>query len=135
MIDHVAPARRSFIMSQVRQKNTGPELVLRKALHALGYRYRLHRRDLPGSPDIVFPSKRKVIFVHGCFWHGHTCRYGKLPRSRVDYWQQKIETNKERDRLVFTLLNEAGWVAFVVWQCELRELEGILASVTEFLDR
>ena len=134
MTDHVPPERRSYIMAKVGQRNTGPELALRRALHALGYRFRLHRSDLPGKPDIVFPSRRKVIFVHGCFWHGHGCRWGKLPKSRVDYWRPKIETNRERDRDVLTRLNEAGWEALVVWQCEMKDIEAALNRVRAFLD-
>ncbi|AQS48736.1 very short patch repair endonuclease [Thioclava nitratireducens] len=134
MADHVTPERRSFIMSKVKQKNTGPEMVLRIALHALGYRYRLHRRDLPGSPDLVFPSRRRVIFVHGCFWHGHGCRWGKAPKSRTDYWLPKIKANKERDNRALTQLAENGWEAMVVWQCELRDPEPTIERVVAFLN-
>lgn len=134
MTDHVPPERRSYILAKVGQRNTGPELALRQTLHALGYRYRLHRSSLPGRPDIVFPSRRRVIFVHGCFWHGHGCRWGKLPKSRVDYWQHKIETNREHDRDVLTRLSEAGWEALVVWQCEMKDIEATLNRVRTFLD-
>lgn len=134
MADHVTPERRSFIMSKVGQKNTKPEMVLRRALHGLGYRYRLYRRDLPGSPDLVFPSRRKVIFVHGCFWHGHGCRWGQLPKTRSEYWLPKIEANKERDNRALTLLSEKGWQAMVVWQCELRYPEEVVERVVAFLD-
>lgn len=134
MTDHVAPDRRSFIMSKVGQKDTAPELRLRRALHSLGYRYRLHRRDLPGTPDLVFPSRRKVIFVHGCFWHGHICRWGKLPKSRLEYWLPKIEANKERDNRALTLLADKGWQVLVVWQCELRDVSKALPRVVAFLD-
>ena len=133
MTDHVTPERRSFIMSKVGQKNTKPELALRQALHRLGYRYRLHRRDLPGKPDLVFPSRRKVIFVHGCFWHGHGCRWGQLPKSRPEYWKPKIETNQERDKKVLTRLGEAGWDSMVVWQCDLRDLDDTVERVEAFL--
>lgn len=134
MADRVPPERRSLIMSMVGQKNTAPEMTIRRALHALGYRFRLHRRDLPGSPDIVFPKRRKVIFVHGCFWHGHGCRWGKLPKSRLEYWTTKIETNRERDRVALTRLGEAGWEAMVVWQCELRDMDEALRRVEAFLE-
>lgn len=134
MADHDTPDRRSFIMSKVGQKNTAPELKLRHALHALGYRYRLHCRDLPGTPDLVFPSRHKVIFVHGCFWHGHGCRWGKLPKSRIEYWQTKIETNRERDKVALTRLGEAGWAALIVWQCELRDIDAALNRVEAFLE-
>jgi DNA mismatch endonuclease, patch repair protein len=133
MSDRVTPERRSFIMSRVGQKNTAPEMALRRALHRLGYRFRLHRRDLPGSPDIVFPSRRKVVFVHGCFWHGHDCRWGRLPKSRQEYWLPKIETNRERDKRALTELRDAGWEPLVVWQCELRDLEGAVDRVEAFL--
>ncbi|WP_171091244.1 MULTISPECIES: very short patch repair endonuclease [unclassified Ruegeria] len=135
MPDHVTPERRSYIMSQVGQTDTKPELILRRALHRLGYRYSLHRRDLPGRPDIVFPSRRKVIFVHGCFWHGHGCRWGKLPKSRPEYWGPKIETNKERDNRVLTDLSENGWDSLVVWQCELRDFDAAICRVESFLKR
>ncbi|WP_420586559.1 very short patch repair endonuclease [Ruegeria sp.] len=135
MPDHVSPERRSFIMSQVGQKDTKPELSLRRALHRLGYRYSLHRRDLPGRPDIVFPSRRKVIFVHGCFWHGHGCRWGKLPKSRPEYWVPKIETNKERDNRVLTELHDIGWDSMVIWQCEIRDLDATVRRVEDYLSR
>jgi DNA mismatch endonuclease (patch repair protein) len=134
MTDHVSPDRRSFIMSRVKQKNTSPEMALRRALHALGYRYRLHSRDLPGSPDLVFPARRKVIFVHGCFWHGHGCRWGKLPKSRLEYWQNKIATNQERDRVQLTQIRQAGWESMVVWQCEIKDLAEVSARVLAFLE-
>ncbi len=133
MADRVTPERRSYIMSRVGQKHTGPEMALRRALHCLGYRYRLHRRDLPGSPDIVFPSRRKAVFVHGCFWHGHDCRWGRLPKSRPEYWFPKIEANRARDKRALTRLCQDGWKAMVVWQCELRDLDGAVSRVEAFL--
>ncbi len=134
MTDHVSTERRSFIMSQVGTKDTKPEMIVRRALHRLGFRFRLHRRDLPGSPDLVFPSRRKVIFVHGCFWHGHGCRWGQLPKSRPEYWQPKIETNHERDNRNLTMLRDAGWEPLVVWQCELKQPEDALERIVAFLD-
>lgn len=134
MVDHVTPAQRSGIMACVGQKDTKPELSLRHALHRLGYRFRLHRRDLPGSPDIVFPSRLKAIFVHGCFWHGHGCRWGALPKSRIDYWAPKIEQNRLRDNRALTDLAELGWTALVVWQCELRNADMAVRRVTAFLE-
>jgi DNA mismatch endonuclease (patch repair protein) len=121
-------------MSRVRAKNTKPEVVLRRALHGLGYRFRLHRKDLPGTPDIVFPSRRKVLFVHGCYWHGHECRWGKLPKSRLEYWQPKIEANRARDARHVADLERSGWAAMVVWQCELRQLQATLQQVVAFLE-
>lgn len=135
MPDHVPPERRSFIMSSVRSRDTKPELAVRRTLHNMGYRYRLHRRDLPGRPDLVFPSRKKVIFVHGCFWHGHGCRWGRLPKSKLDYWQPKIEANRARDRKNLEDLRAAGWSAFVVWQCELREFETTMARIVDFLEK
>jgi DNA mismatch endonuclease (patch repair protein) len=122
-------------MSSVGTKNTGPELAVRKALHRLGYRYRLHLSDLPGKPDLVFPGRRKAILVHGCFWHGHECRWGKLPNSKRDYWGPKIAANRARDERQYTQLKLAGWRTMVVWQCELRKLGKVVARMRRFLDR
>lgn len=120
-------------MARVRQKNTGPELRLRRQLHAAGYRFRLHRKDLPGTPDIVFPGRRKVIFVHGCFWHGHDCRAGRAPSSNLAYWAAKIGANVERDERNGRMLEAAGWRVFVVWQCQLRK-SGLASEVATYLD-
>lgn len=133
MADHVSPKKRSAIMARVKNKNTGPELVVRKMLHRLGYRYRLHRRDLPGSPDIVFPRPKLAIFVNGCFWHGHNCRYGRLPKSKLRYWRPKIKANRTRDVLKRRELRKQGWDFLVVWQCELRKPEKALDSMVQFL--
>ena len=106
-------------MARVRDKNTKPEMIVRRALWAAGLRYRLHAKGLPGRPDIVFPSRRIVVFVHGCFWHGHEgCPRHRIPKSRVEWWTAKIERNKERDREVFTALTEAGWTPLILWECE-----------------
>lgn len=134
MPDHVSTERRSFIMSQVGTRDTKPELIIRRALHRLGYRYRLHQRQLPGSPDLVFPSRRKAIFVHGCFWHGHGCRWGQLPKSRPEYWGPKIEANRARDAKSLLALNAAGWQTHIVWQCDLRDAAVALEKVIAFLD-
>jgi len=120
-------------MQSVKTKNTGPETAVRKSLFALGYRFRLHRKDLPGSPDIVFPSHKKVIFVHGCYWHGHDCSKGRAPKSRNDYWVPKIETNKARDLRNLNRLEELGWGTHVVWQCELRDMDAVLTRLGNFL--
>lgn len=125
MPDHVSPERRSNIMAKVKGKDTKPELVVRKALHRLGYRFRLHRRDLPGRPDLVFAGRKKIVLVHGCFWHGHECRWGGLPKSRLDYWQPKIAENRARDRRNVEQLAALGWDTFVVWQCELKSPDAI----------
>lgn len=121
MIDRVSEERRSDIMSQVGSKDTAPERTVRRLLHRFGYRYRLHASDLPGRPDIVFRARRKVIFVHGCFWHGHDCRYGQLPKSRVDYWRAKVDTNRTRDLDRIVELAGRGWSSLIVWQCETRD--------------
>ena len=120
-------------MKSVGTRDTGPELLLRKALHRLGYRYRLHVKALPGRPDLAFPRRRKVIFVHGCFWHGHSCRWGRLPKSRTEYWGPKIATNCSRDRRTLRKVRAAGWQPLVVWQCEIRHLERVLPRVVKFL--
>lgn len=120
-------------MQQVKNKDTGPERTVRSLLHSLGYRFRLHRKDLPGTPDIVFPSRRLVVFVHGCFWHGHGCRIGKLPKSRLDYWEPKISTNRERDFRKEAALTLSGWRVVVVWQCELSDIDTLRARLVRLL--
>lgn len=122
-------------MRAVRSRDTGPEILVRQLIHRAGYRFRLHRRDLPGTPDIVFPRLGKVIFVHGCYWHGHAgCEKGRLPRSRVEFWAAKIVANRHRDRARMRQLRAAGWRPFVVWQCQLRRPESLLRRVTRFLE-
>lgn len=133
MIDRVSEQKRSIIMSSVGSKDTGPEMVVRKMLHGVGYRYRLHKRSLPGSPDIVFQRRKKVIFVHGCFWHGHGCRYGRLPKSKTEYWETKISANKERDAKNVTQLAKLGWEVLVIWQCQLKDIETTRRIAIEFL--
>ena len=108
-------------MQAVGTKDTGPELLIRRMLHRLGYRFRIHRKDLPGRPDIVFSAKHKVVLIHGCFWHGHGCEKGKLPKSREEYWRPKIESNMARDARVVAALNGLGWGVLTLWQCELHE--------------
>jgi len=127
---------RSKIMRAVRSKDTQPELAVRHVLHALGYRYRLHRKDLPGSPDLVFVRRRKVIFVHGCFWHGHNCKRGaRQPKSNADYWQAKIARNQTRDVSSVNALQKAGWKSMIVWECELSlaERDGLTSRLIDFL--
>ena len=128
------PIRRRT-MQAVRSKNTKPEMVVRRLVHSLGYRYRLHRRDLPGVPDLVFPSRRKIIFVHGCFWHGHTCRgEPRLPKTNRDYWVLKISRNAERDREHLYELARLRWEVLTVWECELRDTARLVTRLREFLD-
>ena len=117
-MDMYTRKRRSQIMSRITSKNTLPEMRVRQALHGLGYRFRLHRKDLPGKPDIVLPKYRIAIFVHGCFWHGHTCCDGRRPKSNTDYWNPKLDRNLERDRDHSRLLRVLGWRRIVVWECE-----------------
>jgi len=120
-------------MKSVRTENTGPELTVRRILFGMGYRYRLHRVDLPGRPDIVLPKYRTVILVHGCFWHGHRCRYGRLPKSNVSYWEKKIALNRERDRVVRTALMRDGWTVHEIWQCQLSDETRIANRLSAFL--
>ena len=121
MPDQFSPAERSRVMRAVRSGDTTPELVVRRMVHALGYRYRLHARDLPGRPDLVLPRLGKAIFVHGCFWHRHACDAGRsTPASRVEYWQAKFARNVERDRSNLRKLRRLGWSVLVVWECQTR---------------
>lgn len=119
MTDIVSPEVRSRMMSGIRAKNTRPELVLRRALHALGFRYRLHVRNLPGKPDLVFPKYRAIIQVHGCFWHRHGCSKTTNPASNSEFWQMKFARNVDRDREVEVRLRELGWRVAIVWECEI----------------
>jgi len=112
---------RSNLMSRVRSKNTAPELITRKMLHSLGYRFRLHKKDLPGSPDIVLPRYRTVIFIHGCFWHGHSCSKGKIPSSNSQFWREKIESNIKRDKQREGSLESLGWKVITIWECEIKK--------------
>jgi DNA mismatch endonuclease (patch repair protein) len=122
-------------MAAIRGRNTKPELEVRRLVHRLGYRFRLHRSDLPGSPDLVFPGRRAVILVHGCFWHQHDCKLGqKLPRARPEYWLPKLARNKARDTIVLDQLKASGWMTLVIWECELADLAAIAEKVRTFLD-
>ncbi|SDP49717.1 very short patch repair endonuclease [Afipia sp. GAS231] len=133
MADTRTKEQRSRIMKSVGTQDTGPELLVRRLLHRAGYRYRLHRKDLPGRPDIVFPSRRKAIFIHGCFWHGHDCGKGKLPKSRTEYWTAKIKANQDRDAKVVSRLKKDGWQILTLWQCELKSAEATERILREFL--
>ena len=120
MIDVVDPATRSRMMSGIKGKDTKPELQVRKYLHSRGLRFRLHVKDLPGKPDLVFPKYKTVVFVHGCFWHQHTgCKYATMPSSRVNFWTNKLSENVMRDSYQIAALEGLGWRVFVVWECEL----------------
>ena len=121
-------------MARIGAKDSGPELAVRGLLHRLGYRFRLHRRDLPGTPDICFPARRKAIFVHGCFWHRHDgCPRTTTPRTRTSFWQDKFESNVARDRMTLTKLGGLGWEAMIVWECETTDLETLTPRLVEFL--
>ena len=120
-------------MGRVRQKNTKPEIVVRSLAHQLGYRFRLHRRDLPGRPDLVFPKLKKVIFVHGCFWHRHGCSKATTPKSNLAYWQPKFAENVERDKRAIAELLSLGWEPMVVWECETRDIDALSQSLSTFL--
>ncbi|WP_212786303.1 very short patch repair endonuclease [Ferrigenium kumadai] len=136
MADVHSPAVRSKNMRAIRSKNTKPELLVRKSLHAAGFRYRLHDKRLPGKPDIVLPKYRTVIFVHGCFWHGHDCKFFKLPQTRTKFWQEKIETNQARDREHIAQLIQLGWSVIVVWECEVKACgQGILDLIRPSLGK
>ncbi|MBH3396419.1 DNA mismatch endonuclease Vsr [Pseudomonas monteilii] len=123
MVDTVDAVTRSRMMSGIKGKNTSPELIIRKALHERGYRFRLHTAHLPGKPDLVLPKFKAAIFVHGCFWHGHNCRYFKTPKTRTDFWMEKIEKNKVRDAIQIAKLNKAGWRTLIIWECAIRKMK------------
>lgn len=135
MTDTMSPEERSRRMALVRSTDTKPEMAVRKLLHGMGYRYRLHCRDLPGKPDLVFRSRRAVVFVHGCFWHRHDgCPLARMPKSRVKFWTTKLEGNRDRDARKITALEEIGWRVFVVWECELKDKERLGKRLRQFLD-
>lgn len=120
MVDTLTPAQRSERMSSIRSRNTKPEIALRKMLHRLGFRFRLHGRRLPGKPDIILPKYRAAIFVHGCFWHRHeSCKIATMPKSNTAFWQEKFDRNVLRDRRVVEILSDSGWRVFIVWECEI----------------
>ena len=133
-MDTLRPKERSHIMALVRSKNTKPEMVVRRLVHRLGYRYRLHRRDLPGTPDMAFPSRHAVIFISGCFWHRHKCPNGRrLPKSRKKWWREKLERNRKRDQAQQRKLYRMGWRVMVVWECQLKKLDIVERRIKRFL--
>lgn len=133
-MDNLTTDERSLQMSLVRSKGTKPEWRVRRLVHGLGFRYRLHMADLPGKPDLVFSSKRKVILVHGCFWHGHNCKFGRMPKSNLEYWQNKIATNQARDKETLRSLGELGWKCLTVWECGLRDEYNLTERIKQFLE-
>ncbi|WP_446741961.1 very short patch repair endonuclease [Silvibacterium acidisoli] len=134
-MDNIPPSERSEIMSRVRAKDSKPEMAVRKLVFAAGYRYRLHGRKLPGCPDLVFKGRNKVIFVHGCFWHRHeNCALARMPKSRLDFWEPKLQANKERDARNTELLMRDGWKVLTIWECELKDIERLKQVIRRFLD-
>lgn len=129
-----SPGHRSWNMSRIRGKDTKPELIVRRLLYAEGFRYRLHAADLPGRPDIVFRSRKKVIFVHGCFWHQHSeCRNATIPKTRTEFWNTKLAGNVNRDKLVVKELHEKGWASLIIWECQTSNPEVLRDKLGEFL--
>jgi DNA mismatch endonuclease (patch repair protein) len=133
VVDNRTPESRSALMSRIGGKDTAPELLVRRFLHSAGYRFRLHRSDLPGTPDIVLPSRRKIIFVNGCFWHAHRCRIGRPPKSRPEFWVPKLERNRARDERIKRALRKLGWSVLTVWQCQTRSQARLEARLLSFL--
>lgn len=134
MADRLTPERRSALMARIGPKNTKPELTVRRLLHAAGWRYRLHRKGLPGTPDIVFGRLKAALFVHGCFWHGHRCKLGRLPKTRPEFWSEKIAGNRSRDARKVDELVEQGWRVMTVWQCCLKDPDRALCEIETFLN-
>lgn len=134
MVDVLSPDQRRRCMSAIRGKNTQPELIVRRLIHRMGYRFRLHRKDLPGKPDLVLPRHRKIICVHGCFWHQHPrCRFATQPGTRKEFWAAKLHGNVERDRRNRAALRRLGWRVFVVWECHCRNLDVLERRIARFL--
>ncbi len=134
MTENETKEHRSWTMSRVKSKDTAPEMVVRRLVHSLGYRYRLHGAALPGKPDLVFAGRRKVIFVHGCYWHGHDCKRGaRIPATRQDYWLKKIGRNRERDAVNVSSLEQLGWDVLVVWECEMKDRVALTDQLKAFL--
>ena len=134
-MDIMTPAERSVRMGRIRSKGTEPELVVRRLVHGMGYRYRLHCSGLPGRPDMVFKARQKVVFVHGCFWHLHrACPNCRPPKSRLEYWKPKLEGNAARDKRVRRQLRQLGWECLVVWECELDNVDALSRRIAAFLD-
>jgi DNA mismatch endonuclease, patch repair protein len=136
MTDRIERPKRSWNMSQIRSKNTGPELVTRRLLHKMGFRFRLHRKDLPGRPDITLSKYKTIIFVHGCFWHRHAgCKYAYVPKSNVAFWKNKLNTNVLRDNEAICKLERAGWNVIIIWECQTRNPEILLQIISSTISR
>jgi len=137
-MDTLSKAQRSERMSRIKGANTKPEMAVRRLLHGMGYRYRLHQSNLPGKPDIVFRPRQKVIFVHGCFWHRHPdpkCPLARLPKSRLEFWQSKLDGNRKRDLKNQAELTHMGWQCLIIWECQIKEFEDLKVRLREFLDK
>lgn len=135
MADRIDPKTRSLLMSRVKQHNTAPEIAVRTALHRRGYRFRLKTPLLPARPDILFPGRKKVVFVHGCFWHGHSCKRGTPPASNREFWEAKLSKNKVRDARVLKELRRMGWRSIVIWECEVKNLGKAVDKLAKFLEQ
>ncbi len=134
-MDNLSRSERSEIMARVRSTDTRPEMLVRKLVYGMGYRYRLHVRNLPGCPDIVFRKRARVVFVHGCFWHRHTgCALARLPKSRLDFWLSKLEGNKKRDDRNKRALQRKGWKVMTIWECQLKKPARLADRIRRFLD-
>lgn len=136
-MDRLSPETRSRNMSAIRGIDTKPEMLVRRLLHAMGYRYRLHRKDLPGRPDVAFGRRRKAIYVHGCFWHQHddpACKIAHAPKSRLDYWEPKLSRNRARDAASLAAMAEAGWDVLVVWECETKDIDALREKLRAFME-
>lgn len=134
-MDILTTDHRSRVMSRIKGKNTQPEMVVRRLIHAMGYRFRLHRQDLPGSPDVVLPGRKKAIFVHGCFWHRHTgCKYAYVPKSNVDFWMKKFDANVRRDNSTMAALESLNWDVLIVWECQTRDPQHLSCVLQRFLN-
>jgi len=134
MPDVHTPEQRSFNMSRIKNRDTKPEMRVRAIVHSMGYRYRLHRKDLPGKPDLVFPGRKKVIFVHGCFFHMHDCRYGTVvPKTNAEFWAKKRRSNVERDKRNISELEGSGWEVLTVWECQTKNPESLSGLLRDFL--
>jgi len=134
MPDNRTQAQRRATMQAVRGSDTQPEWIVRRLLHGLGYRYRLHVKNLPGKPDIAFSKRKKAIFVHGCFWHAHGCGIGQPPKSKLDYWLPKLEQNRQRDARKAKELCDMGWKTLMIWQCELEDIRALKKKLKSFLE-
>lgn len=135
MTDVLTPEQRRRNMAAIKGKNTQPEMIVRRLVHGMGYRYRLHRKDLPGKPDLVFPGRRKVIEIYGCYWHMHNCRYGQVvPKTNAEFWQNKRLSNVARDTKNLALLEEKGWKVLVLWECQMKNTSELQERIKLFLD-